>query len=126
MSARLNFFGNRVARGVRQLRRDRRGATLVEFSLIAFPSLILLLGTFEIGFVYWANQELENATRDAARLVRTARRRRAISIRLNSRARCAAARQFLSGADRDSDWTSAVRRPSMPLHHLSPTTAAAD
>jgi Flp pilus assembly protein TadG len=71
MSARLNIFGNRVARGLRRLRRDRRGATLVEFSLIAFPSLILLLGTFEIGFIYWANQELENATRDAARLVRT-------------------------------------------------------
>ncbi len=35
------------------------------------PFLLLLLATFEIGFVYWANKELENATNDAARLVRT-------------------------------------------------------
>lgn len=58
-------------RRLRRLRRDRRGATLVEFSLIALPSLVLLFGTFEIGFIYWANQELENATGAAARLVRT-------------------------------------------------------
>lgn len=44
---------------------------MVEFTLIALPSLILLFGTFEIGFIYWANHELENATSDAARLVRT-------------------------------------------------------
>ena len=30
-----------------------------------------MLATFEIGFVYWANKELENAINDAARLVRT-------------------------------------------------------
>lgn len=64
-------LGSRIAHGLGRLRRDRRGATLVEFSLIALPSLILLFGTFEVGFIYWANQELENATRDAARLVRT-------------------------------------------------------
>jgi Flp pilus assembly protein TadG len=51
--------------------RDRSGATLVEFSLVALPALILLFATFEIGFIYWANQELENATSEAARLVRT-------------------------------------------------------
>jgi Flp pilus assembly protein TadG len=71
MSECSNVFGRCVARRARQLRRDRRGATLVEFSLIAFPLLILLFGTFEVGFIYWANQELDNATRDAARLVRT-------------------------------------------------------
>lgn len=54
-----------------RLRRDERGATLVEFSLVAAPFFILLLGTFEIGFVYWANQELENAAGHGARLVRT-------------------------------------------------------
>jgi Flp pilus assembly protein TadG len=51
--------------------RDRTGATLIEFSLVGIPFLLLLLATFEIGFVYWANKELENATNDAARLVRT-------------------------------------------------------
>ena len=44
---------------------------MIEFSLIAFPFLFLLLATFEIGFVYWATDELDNAANDAARLVRT-------------------------------------------------------
>jgi Flp pilus assembly protein TadG len=44
---------------------------MVEFALIAVPFFILLYGTFEIGFIYWANQELENATSHGARLVRT-------------------------------------------------------
>jgi Flp pilus assembly protein TadG len=51
--------------------RNESGATLVEFSLVALPFLLLLLGTFEIGFIYWANKELESATTDAVRLVRT-------------------------------------------------------
>jgi Flp pilus assembly protein TadG len=51
--------------------RCRAGATLVEFSLLAFPFLLLIMASFEIGFIYWANQELENATSDAARMVRT-------------------------------------------------------
>lgn len=60
LAARLLRFG-----------RDECGATLVEFSLIALPFFILLLGTFEIGFHYWANKELDDATSTAARLVRT-------------------------------------------------------
>src|SRR5262245_50882094 len=56
---------------LQRLWRCRSGATLVEFSLIALPLLLLILATFELGFIYWANHELENATSDAARLVRT-------------------------------------------------------
>jgi Flp pilus assembly protein TadG len=44
---------------------------MIEFALIATPFFILLFGTFEIGFIYWANQELEHATSHGARLVRT-------------------------------------------------------
>src|SRR5262245_9728506 len=54
-----------------RLRHNQRGATMVEFALIALPFFILLYGTFEIGFIYWATQELENATSHGARLVRT-------------------------------------------------------
>jgi Flp pilus assembly protein TadG len=50
---------------------DETGASLIEFSLIALPFLILLYGTFEVAFVYWANQELEHAAGYGARLVRT-------------------------------------------------------
>ena len=44
---------------------------LVEFSLLALPFLLLLLGAFDIGFYYWGSEELENATAHGARLVRT-------------------------------------------------------
>jgi Flp pilus assembly protein TadG len=54
-----------------RLCRDQAGASMIEFSLIALPFLILLYGTFEVAFVYWANQELEHAANYGARLVRT-------------------------------------------------------
>lgn len=54
-----------------RMRRDERGASIVEFALVGAPFFILLMGTFEIGFIYWVNQELENAAGHAARLVRT-------------------------------------------------------
>jgi Flp pilus assembly protein TadG len=56
---------------LRGLWRDQAGVSLVEFALIALPFFILLYGSFELGFVYWANQELENAAGYGARLVRT-------------------------------------------------------
>jgi Flp pilus assembly protein TadG len=56
---------------LRRLWRDQTGASLVEYSLIALPFFLLLYGTFEIGFVYWASQELEHAASHGARLVRT-------------------------------------------------------
>ena len=52
------------------LRRNDRGATMLEFSLVAFPILMLLMGTLEIGFIYWGTKELENATGTGARFVR--------------------------------------------------------
>lgn len=58
-------------RRLEKVARCRSGATLVEFSLLAFPFLLLIMASFEVGFIYWANQELENATSDAARMVRT-------------------------------------------------------
>ena len=51
--------------------KGERGASLVEFALVAFPFFLLLFGTFEIGFIYWGTYELENATEDTARLIRT-------------------------------------------------------
>ena len=56
---------------LRRLCGDQAGVSLIEFALIALPFFILLYGTFEMGFVYWANQELENASGYGARLIRT-------------------------------------------------------
>ncbi len=53
------------------LRKDRRGAVMIEFALLALPFFILVFGIFEVGLVIWGGLELDNATSDAARLVRT-------------------------------------------------------
>ena len=56
---------------VSRLRGDKRGAAMVEFALVMLPFFILVFGIFEVGLVIWGGLELDNATIDAARLVRT-------------------------------------------------------
>lgn len=60
-----------VLRGWLRGRRGERGASLVEFALVAVPFFFLTLGTMELGLVLWGTYELENATEDAARMIRT-------------------------------------------------------
>jgi Flp pilus assembly protein TadG len=60
-----------LLRLTRCLGRDRRGAITLEFSLLMLPFFILLFGIFEVGLVIWGGLELDNATSDASRLVRT-------------------------------------------------------
>ncbi len=61
----------RLARAVETFPRAARGATMVEFAIVAAPILFLLFGIIEAGLVFIATYELENAAGDAARLVRT-------------------------------------------------------
>jgi Flp pilus assembly protein TadG len=56
---------------IRRFGGDRRGVAIIEFSLVMVPFFILLFGIVEVGLVFWGGLELENATDDAARLVRT-------------------------------------------------------
>ncbi len=63
----------RMGQLLRGVRRSERGATLIEFAMVVLPFFILLFGIFEVGFVFWGTYELENATEDAARLIRTGR-----------------------------------------------------
>jgi Flp pilus assembly protein TadG len=58
-------------RVLRLLRSQQRGAIMVEFALVMIPFFILLFGILEVGLVFWGGFELENATDDAARMVRT-------------------------------------------------------
>ncbi len=51
--------------------RCERGATLLEFAIVALPLFLLIFGIIEIGLIFWAGYELENATAAAARLIRT-------------------------------------------------------
>lgn len=50
-----------------RLLRDCRGATAVEFALVALPLLMLLIGTIALGIRLWAWQALAAAAADAAR-----------------------------------------------------------
>ena len=56
---------------LRRLIGARRGAMLVEFALLMLPFFMLLFAILEVGLVIWGGLELDNATMDAARLVRT-------------------------------------------------------
>lgn len=51
--------------------RDRRGATALEFALVALPFFSLMLAIFETTAVFFASGTLENAVNDAARQIRT-------------------------------------------------------
>lgn len=61
----------RIIRHCRTFGRDRRGATIVEFALIALPFFMLLCSVIETGVIFVGNSLLQKATSDAARLVRT-------------------------------------------------------
>jgi Flp pilus assembly protein TadG len=56
---------------LRPFARDRRGVTMVEFAIIAVPLFVLLFGILEVALVAWASYELENATEDVGRMIRT-------------------------------------------------------
>jgi Flp pilus assembly protein TadG len=52
-------------------KRDSSGASALEFALLATPTILLLFAALEVGLVYFANLTLENATSQAARMIRT-------------------------------------------------------
>jgi Flp pilus assembly protein TadG len=73
------LFGNRahIARRLcrfiplRRFRRDQKGATAVEFGMIALPFLGLMFAIIETALVFFASQTLETAVADSARLIMT-------------------------------------------------------
>lgn len=56
---------------MRRLFADARGATAVEFAIIAAPFLALLGAIIEMAVAFLATQVLDTATADASRLIRT-------------------------------------------------------
>ena len=50
---------------------DRRGATAVEFAMIAPPFMLLLMGLVEVTISYFASVTLENGLQTVARQIRT-------------------------------------------------------
>lgn len=54
-----------------RLLRDDRGATALEFGMVAAPMIFMILATLELGLVYMVTTSLDNATQEAARQIRT-------------------------------------------------------
>ncbi len=52
---------------LRSLGRDRSGATVLEFALLAPVLLMLLMGMFEMGYNYYMQSQLQGAVQKAAR-----------------------------------------------------------
>jgi Flp pilus assembly protein TadG len=50
---------------------DSSGATAVEFALVGSSFMLMLLAAFEFGYMLFVQSVLDNAARDAARLIRT-------------------------------------------------------
>ncbi|MFZ5616770.1 MAG: TadE/TadG family type IV pilus assembly protein [Pseudomonadota bacterium] len=57
--------------GLRRAISDRRGSTAVEFAIVAPAFLALMFSTFEAGWFYFANSQLDAAVLDASRFIRT-------------------------------------------------------
>lgn len=57
----------------RRFARDRRGATAIEFSLLALPFVLAMFAVLEYGYVYLINASMDNAVALSARLIRTGR-----------------------------------------------------
>ncbi|WP_013501443.1 TadE/TadG family type IV pilus assembly protein [Rhodopseudomonas palustris] len=55
----------------RRFRRDRRGATAVEFAMVAPIFFALLFAIIEISMIFFAGQVLETAVQDSSRLILT-------------------------------------------------------
>jgi Flp pilus assembly protein TadG len=60
-----------VRRSLARAGRDEHGAAAVEFGLVAFPFFLILFMIIEVSMAFFANQILDKAVGDAARLIRT-------------------------------------------------------
>ncbi len=60
-----------MKRAFRVFRKDRSGSVAVEFSFIAIPFFMILFAIIETAVIFFANQALETATQDSARLIMT-------------------------------------------------------
>ena len=64
-----------IGRALRRRRpgfaRDERGATIIEFALLAFPFFLIVGAILETSVMFLSGQILESAVQDVSRLIRT-------------------------------------------------------
>lgn len=70
MKARASFK-KRLGDGVIGVASDQDGSAAVEFAIVAPVFLTLMFATFEIGWFYFVNSQVDAASVEAARLIRT-------------------------------------------------------
>ena len=70
MRSRLHF-SIAFAAALHRFRHERKGSVAVEFALISVPFLALLFAIFETAILFFAQQALETATHDTARMIMT-------------------------------------------------------
>ena len=62
---------SRVAMACRRWQRDDRGATAIEFAMVAMPFFMFCFGILGVGLHYFSTNSLEHAVEAAARKIRT-------------------------------------------------------
>jgi Flp pilus assembly protein TadG len=67
----LDRARRRLARLAGRFARGERGATAVEFAIVAMPFMLLIFGLIELGLVFLVSLTLENAVIDVGRTIRT-------------------------------------------------------
>lgn len=70
-SASLSFWSLACRRTRQRFARDDRGATAIEFAMIAGPLVFMIMACFELALVVLVSVSLDNATEVAAREIRT-------------------------------------------------------
>ena len=61
----------RLRRSAGRCARDTRGATIIEFALVAAPFIALLMGSLQTSLIYFGQEALETAVEAAARSIIT-------------------------------------------------------
>lgn len=64
-------IGRLIGLAIRRYFSNRQGVTAIEFSLVAFPFFLIVIGIFEIGIAYLVNRLVDNAVLESARAIRT-------------------------------------------------------
>jgi Flp pilus assembly protein TadG len=62
---------HRSRRGAVRLARETRGATIIEFAIVAAPFIALLIATLQTSLVFFAQQTLETVSEETSRQILT-------------------------------------------------------
>jgi Flp pilus assembly protein TadG len=60
-----------LGRGTKALARNKRGATIIEFAIVAAPFVALLIATLQTSLVFFAQQTLETVSEETSRQILT-------------------------------------------------------